>query len=492
MDENSALLETSGMLTADPHGTIASTSSHDEEGMMHWVPIKIPDAISTRKEYKSDRTCSTTECTETESLLGLTDLDDTLACQLFAFLGFENNPFASGGDIRNTKAADMRLAMLSNFSTAYNVVSISMALEIMHEIYDTSPAEKSLCSSALIAGMIAGQLVGGAVGDILGRHLAMAVVMVLQIVGALATAASFDGVVSIYNSIAFWRFILGVGCGGVYPLAATITAEANAERKESSKAVALAFSMQGAGYFVAPLLTTFLTSILPSSPWLCWRLVLGFGAIPGLWLIALRARTQMMQKKLHASLQMQEKMVLATAREVPASVCDAIAFEKELLRKLLGTAGCWFLFDVLFYGNVLFSPVVFAAAFGSAETARKTAMHTSIVSALAVPGYFMSVIMMGRQSPRFIQGQGFLAMAILYFLIGIFFQQLADHKILLILLYGSTFFFSNYGPNATVSFRFSVNKKRHNLVDKIDAISFFHFRPMFYHLLPFPGPVAQH
>jgi PHS family inorganic phosphate transporter-like MFS transporter len=299
----------------------------------------------------------------------------------------------------------------------------------MHNIYHSSPEVKSLCSSALIAGMIAGQVAGGAVGDILGRHLAMTVVMTLQIVGALATATATDGYVSIYTWIAFWRFILGLGCGGVYPLAATITAEANSETKESSKAVALAFSMQGIGYLVAPVLTTLLTTVLSQEHWLCWRLFI---------------------RRPVASHGTQEKMVQASAREVPASMFDAMTHEKDLVRKLLGTAGCWFLFDVLFYGNVLFSPVVLSAAFGGDETVRKMAIHTSYIASLAVPGYFVSVIMMGRLSPRFIQAQGFLCMAILYSIIGFKLHQLADKKIILILLYGSTFFFSNYGPNATV------------------------------------------
>ena len=92
--------------------------------------------------------------------------------------------------------------MLSNFSTAYNVVSIGLALHIMDRIYPATSEDKSLCSSALIAGMIIGQLVGGAVGDILGRHLAMAVVMALQVFGALASAFSVDGHYNIYWVVA--------------------------------------------------------------------------------------------------------------------------------------------------------------------------------------------------------------------------------------------------------------------------------------------------
>jgi PHS family inorganic phosphate transporter-like MFS transporter len=268
----------------------------EEEGIQYWTPVKIPRGKTINKDYKSDRTVSVTADTaETDSLLGSEDSDiDNMAAKLLAWLGFENNPFSSGADIRNTKAADMRLAMLSNFSTAYNVVSISLALDIMQEIYPASPEDKSLCSSALIAGMIAGQLAGGALGDILGRHVAMTVVMMLQIIGAIVTALSSDGYeMSIYVFIAIWRFVLGLGCGGVYPLAATITAEASSVKQSSSKSIALAFSMQGVGYLAAPLFTALLAFLFPHDHWLCWRCLLGVGARPGICLMHLRKTTQL-------------------------------------------------------------------------------------------------------------------------------------------------------------------------------------------------------
>jgi hypothetical protein len=90
-----------------------------------------------------------------------------------------------------------------------------------------------------------------------------------------------------------------------------------------------------------------------------------------------------------------ESVRMASTREVPVSVIDAIRVEDDLFRKMLGTGGCWFAFDVLFYGNVLFQPIVLGAAFGAAEAIQKTAMDTSIVSALSLPGYFLSVITIG-------------------------------------------------------------------------------------------------
>ncbi|KAG7370812.1 phosphate transporter [Nitzschia inconspicua] len=277
------------------HGNYGTLMSSKETPDEYWTPLKLPSELSVSEEKRVTSSRSDLTSVATDNLPEL--LDETLAYgqttidRAFAFLGFSTNPFSSYAyDVCNNKASDMRLSMLSNISTAYNVVSISMALDIMQDLYETTSKDKSLCSSALIAGMIVGQLAGGAIGDILGRHMAMAVVMSLQIVGALITACAVQSSFSIYAFIAIWRLILGIGCGGVYPLAATITAESNDDKKDGGKAVALTFSMQGIGYLLPPILTALLARFVPLR--LLWRIILGFGAIPGLWLMVLRLKNQ--------------------------------------------------------------------------------------------------------------------------------------------------------------------------------------------------------
>lgn len=238
-----------------------------------------------------------------------------------------------------------------------------------------------------------------------------------------------------------FRFILGLGCGGVYPLAATITAESSDNKEDGAKWTTVTFSMQGVGYLVAPLFAWILLSIFPEESDIVWRLLLGCGSIPGLVLMILR-----MRRRACTEIPPTEPR----PRPVPVSVLDAIVMEEDLVRKMLGTGGCWLLFDVLFYGNTLFQPIVLESAFGDSETLKKTARDTVIIAAISLPGYFASVIAVGRQSPRMIQAQGFLVMGVLYAFIGFNFLALTHEKFLLMALYGSTFFFSNYGPNATV------------------------------------------
>ena len=92
-------------------------------------------------------------------------------------------------DYKRLFTPDQMTAMLSNYSTSFNVVSISILLPILksNSLYaDQVTAEtSSMCASALIAGMIFGQLGGGALGDLVGRRRGILWVMVLQIIGSL-------------------------------------------------------------------------------------------------------------------------------------------------------------------------------------------------------------------------------------------------------------------------------------------------------------------
>jgi len=344
-------LGSDGKSRTSEYGTLKS-----EDYMVPITPLS-PDEIGLGVRS----ICSTVASSESDTLLERYDIlsvtsdpgrrEKTPSDAFFEFLGFESNPIVSHDPdgTRNSSAADLRLSMLSNVSTAYNVISISLSLHLMQHRHPATPADQAVCSSALIAGMIVGQLLGGALGDILGRHLAMTVVVLLQVFAALATALShevslaFLGVdLSIFHVLAFWRLVLGVGCGGVYPLAAILTAESSQARRDRGKAVALTFSLQGVGYLAVPVISWAVLAILGEQSGYAWRLILGFGAVPGLVLTVIRVRSslefrQRMRKLPQEVSQFASQESKPTARVVPVSILDAIVMEESLMRKMMGT-----------------------------------------------------------------------------------------------------------------------------------------------------------
>jgi hypothetical protein len=112
-------------------------------------------------------------------------------------------------------------AMLSNYSTSYNVVNISMVIPILEQIFKQSSSEDVAASaSSLLAGMIVGQLVGGYLGDspILGRLGALQLVMSLQVVASIGSSLLWTTHIRrehFYVLLAVFRFLLGMGAGGV-------------------------------------------------------------------------------------------------------------------------------------------------------------------------------------------------------------------------------------------------------------------------------------
>lgn len=388
-------------------------------------------------------------------------------------------------------------AMVSNFSTSYNVINISIVLPILGDLYHGSSEDAAACASSLLAGMIMGQIAGGALGDsFLGRLGALRLVMALQIVASIGSALFFGH--DVYLWLAVWRFVLGIGAGAVYPLAATISAE-QAEGDTSDhdellpevkirqlKSVVLTFSMQGFGFLAVPLIAVPLLYLTPESSLdLVWRLLLGFGCIPGLMLTILQWRlyrtsdlvaipqadpepddalAEIIQEERQEPLIPRENGESADRQlendEQTRGLWESIRNEPRLLEKLLGTAGTWFLFDVLFYGNTLFQPIVMEAAFGGGDpdednVIKKAATDSLILALIALPGYGVSAWVIGRRicntilTPRYVQLQGFICMGLLYAVIGAYWSELRRVPALLVFIYGLTFFFANFGPNTT-------------------------------------------
>lgn len=397
----------------------------------------------------------------TNSNMSLENNGNGILGQIWQLLGFESNPMRD--------SPDLRLAMLSNLSTSYNVVNISIALQLMLQSSpiqsyideETSTVTQGVCSAALIGGMMLGQLLGGIVGDAVGRHLALTLAMMLQIGSSVGSAcvtmqtSSRGGEHSwtMFHTLAVWRFLNGVGCGSVYPLAATLTAESTDDKESRGKLVALTFSMQGVGYMLVPIVAVVLIGLFGESNAIAWRLLLAGGAVPGIIQITLRLQRRTSANVLSPSERVSPSSThndTVSSSSAAKQVLHSIRGEKHIFRKLMGTGVTWFLFDVLFYGNVLFQRVVLQAAFGRNETIIASVLDTLIISLIALPGYFVSVARIGRYvTPKYIQLQGFTIMSILYSVIGLNFYSLAKRKALLLFLYSSTFFFSNYGPNAS-------------------------------------------
>merc|ERR1711871_1351537 len=174
-----------------------------------------------------------------------------------------------------------------------------------------------------------------------------------------------------------------------------------------------------------------------------WRIALAIGALPGLLLLPFRASET-------------KKGTFKSNSNFFNDISD-----RRHWSGLLGTAGGWFLFDITFYGNSLFAPTVLQYVFQHGDKDHKGSItsqmwHNVAVFAIALPGYWVATYFMDSWGRKNIQKFGFFMMFITYGLLALLLgfnghkgDNITDQKALLLILYGLTFFFSNFGPNST-------------------------------------------
>ena len=114
---------------------------------------------------------------------------------------------------------------------------------------------------------------------------------------------------------------------------------------------------------------------------------------------------------------------------------------------LLGVSGAWFILDVTFYGNSLFSGDVLQSM-GVAETPLDEAWQSLTLNLLALPGYLLAVVAMDAVGRWNLQIFGFTMTAIIFAILSLWSRSLEGESIYIV-LYALTFLFVDFGPNTT-------------------------------------------
>ncbi|CAI5702159.1 unnamed protein product [Peronospora effusa] len=343
------------------------------------------------------------------------------------------------------------VSAIANLSTAYNLAVINYALMMLQRSYpDSSPELRSIVDSCSLVGAIVGQLTFGYVGSVMGRRKGMIFTLLLSILGAAASAILPWGNDSVYYILAACRFMLGVGVGGVYPLSAASAVESTDSNDElkKSKVVAAVFSFQGIGQLLAPLMAYIMLD-LNTQRSIGWRVLLLIGAFPGLFVLrrAFQVKEDLTPSPLTLPI---DQTTMNTKTSSRFKLWDKVLKSSSLQRKLFGACASWFLFDVSFYGNVIFTPIIVQDTYGlDKHHFADVALCSLVVAAIALPGNLLTVLVVGKMSFKTIQILGFVVMALLFLALGLFYDQLLDHdyRRLLLGMYALTFFFSNFGPN---------------------------------------------
>ncbi|KDR72689.1 hypothetical protein GALMADRAFT_228968 [Galerina marginata CBS 339.88] len=416
------------------------------------------------------------------------------------------------------------VAGIGFFTDAYDIFSIGIASTMLGYVYGrcdhttVDPTVSSLTTTQDLAlkvatpiGTVIGQIMFGWLADKFGRRKMYGIELMIIIFATIAQVVLPRGSFNIIGALTAFRFIMGIGIGGGYPLSAVMSSEF-ASTAIRGRMMTSVFSCQGWGSLASAIVAFVLTnafknsilnsiqnsdssSAIPSID-VMWRLLIGLGVIPGCFALYFRLTipesprfTMDIQGNIRQASR-DIKSIFGGTEYIPVSEDDEETIQRldiptaswEDLRSyfgqlknfkvLFGAAYSWFALDIAFYCLNLNMPIILQAiSFGrpnsyddsksSCSGLTEGVFHSLlsscfgnlIVSAAAlVPGYWVSFLLIDSWGRKPIQLMGFIMLTILFMIMGFAYDSLRGTlkaKAAFAFLYCLANFFQNFGPNTT-------------------------------------------
>jgi MFS family permease len=317
------------------------------------------------------------------------------------------------------------------FTDAYDLFVIGIVSTLLKDQWHLGATQLALLNAVMLGAAFLGAIAFGRLADVIGRTRVYWITAAMMVLAAIGSALSPN----LAMLVAF-RFLLGFGVGGDYPVSAVLMSEYS-HHTNRGRMIGLVFSAQAVGLVIGPLIALALLGGGASSG-LTWRLLLGLGAIPAA--VAVWLRRTLPEPPRHQIRPSWQPGARRGARELLAS--------RTLLVTLAGTAGCWFLLDYAYYGNTISTPQIIALITPHASQTTTIAIQLAIFVVAAVPGYVLAIARMDRIGHRRLQFVGFVLMGACFAVIGLV-PGMTTVVVPFLLAYGISYFFTEFGPNMT-------------------------------------------
>nr|QFR37059.1 MFS transporter [Cyberlindnera americana] len=295
---------------------------------------------------------------------------------------------------------------------------------------------KTNVSNALTVGEILGQISIGLTCDYMGRKWAIVATTVLIVVGSiLACAAHGSTTLGMIWMFLVMRGAIGVGVGGEYSACSSASSEsANEASKNRGKVFVLVTNLPlslGGPIAISVFLIVYSAA---GSDHLntVWRVCTALGAVWPLVIFWFRF-------KMNAS-------VLFEKSQIKSNVPYWLVFKYYWIR-LIGTCGCWFIYDFVTFPNGIFSSTIIAGVLGDQSSdIKKVAEWTLLLGWLSIPGVLIGAFTVDKLGRKWSLIIGFSGYLVIGLVIGCAFDQVKGITALFIVLYGLFNSFGNFGP----------------------------------------------
>ncbi|MFC9244881.1 MFS transporter [Streptomyces sp. NPDC057136] len=294
------------------------------------------------------------------------------------------------------------------FFEAFDQLLAASALPVLMKEWNLSTGQATFAVTSASIGMLLGALVAGWLGDRIGRVRTVA--LGVAVTGLASLAVAFSGGIETFS---MFRFMQGLGIGGVVPVAATYINEI-ARSDKRGRFVLLYEMIFPAGLAAATLLAVWVV------PNFGWRAMFVVGTLPVLiaallprhveesprWLLA-RGRTAEAEA---AIARIEAEVARATSEELPAPAPTsdipeetpqgrlADLFRGRYLRRTAVLSGLWFVAYYVNHGISTWLPSLYTKQFGLDLTT--ALVYTLLSNVTGLLGTFVVAMLVDRIGRR--------------------------------------------------------------------------------------------
>ncbi|MFH8576308.1 MFS transporter [Streptomyces zaomyceticus] len=292
------------------------------------------------------------------------------------------------------------------FFEAFDQLLAASALPVLMKEWHLTTGQATLAVTAASIGMLLGALAAGWLGDRIGRVRTVA--LGVGITGLASLAVAFSGSIETFS---LFRFVQGLGIGGVVPVAATYINEI-ARSDKRGRFVLLYEMIFPAGLAAATLVAVWVV------PHFGWRAMFVIGTVPVLlaaalprqvaesprWLLS-RGRVREAEEVIA---RIEAEVARSTAEALPAPAADLAdepvggrlgdLFRGRYLRRTVVVSGLWFVAYYVNHGISTWLPSLYTKTFGLDLT---TALVYSLLSNVTgLLGTFVVALLIDRVGRR--------------------------------------------------------------------------------------------
>ena len=360
------------------------------------------------------------------------------------------------------------ICALSTACLNYNLIVSAYIMYILIRNDAVSPTEAAIFITFVLTGVLVGMVFFGISADVEGRKSSYRACLGLLLIGGALSVLSGLFLPGLVVQLTLTRFLAMIGAGGLYPFVSNMgTHEKGASQAQLvNTPVVMIFGPLGSlGFILGTLMVVILHSSINSAD-VAWRVLLGTGLIPAIWLGAYDVVDTL-----------PESWLKRKAEDDPGGTLRVPSYRQDLCSHLsksfykdvgilLGTSYrhlmfwtsfAWFFSDALLYGNFALQALVIRSVLENGSLLDDdTTVGTTTVAVIGLGtsvafwvGNIASIYAMRSTSLFGLQLQGLVACSVLYLIITLCsgFLVITDEVCVLILvLYTLTYFAMGYGP----------------------------------------------